>query len=181
VTRRHEIELTICRNRAAVIEHFASMPAEVLRQPVTRSGADPERWWRPLDHLSHLVLVEHNMNAVVRVHLDGSADPIRVVIPALSTPEETMTYVDTMNDDFATRYWDASFDDVLRAGEEALSETYEVLAMVDDDRLDEQMPGVPWSGGTIGAVLTHNAGDHFRRHRTWVHDGLEHHLEEITT
>jgi hypothetical protein len=40
---------------------------------------------------------------------------------------------------------------------------------------------VPWSGGTIGAVLTHNAGDHFRRHRMWVHAGLDHHHEETTT
>jgi hypothetical protein len=171
--RRHEVEIELARNRAEVVEYFASMDPAVLTHPVTRSPADPSFWWRPLDHLSHLVLVERNMCAVVRAHLDGDPEPLRAVIPDRATREETMQFVDRMNDEFALRWAEASLDDILRAGEAALAETYALLGAVDSERLDEQMPGVPWSGGTIGAVLTHNGGDHFRRHRDWTETGRQ--------
>jgi hypothetical protein len=172
VSRRAEVEIALARNRADVVEHFAAMDGATLVRPVTRSGVDPDFWWRPLDHLSHLILVERNMNKVVRAHLDGAPEPVRAVIPALPTREATMVFVDDMNDEFARRYLGAALGDVLRDGEAALAETYSLLAEVADERLDEQMPGVPWSGGTISGVLTHNAGDHFRRHRGWIDEGL---------
>ena len=54
---------------------------------------------------------------------------------------------------------DMPSSELLRLSETVRAETLALLARIEDDQFDEQMPGVPWSGGTIGAVLLHSSGD----------------------
>ncbi len=47
---RIEIEITLNRERAWLIERYAAMPSEDLTRPVTSSHHDPSAWWTPKDH-----------------------------------------------------------------------------------------------------------------------------------
>jgi hypothetical protein len=170
---RIETEVALHRDRATILERFGSLSPELLVSPATQSERDTELWWRPLDHFSHLLRVERYFNTIVVAFLDGADDPIAAVGGRRgSTREEAMANLHKVNDDFMLEYRDRSFDELVRLTEQSRSETMALMARIDDDQFGVQMPGVPWSGGTIGAVLTHNGGNHFDRHWMWITDGL---------
>jgi hypothetical protein len=51
----------------------------------------------------------------------------------------------------------------------------QLLSELTDEQLEETLPGAPWADGTIGGVLSANAG-HGRMHWGWSKDAglLEH-------
>lgn len=174
---RLETELTLNRDRARTLEAFASLsPAELVTR-ATRSEYDPELWWTPKDHFSHMLRVERHFNRIITAFLDGATEDPRGAVGGNrgTTREEILAEVNRVNEEAVTQSRDVPFEDLLRLSQEIRSETFALLARIGDDQFDVQMPGVPWSGGTIGAVLVHSSGDHFERHWKWLTDGLAEH------
>ncbi|HEX5588611.1 MAG TPA: hypothetical protein VFZ17_14985, partial [Acidimicrobiia bacterium] len=150
-------------------ECFGGLSPELLLAPATRSEADPDLWWTPKDHFSHLLRVELYFNKVITAFLDGSSNPTDA---RGATREEAMAMVHRVNDDWMLEHRDVPYDELVRRLQDARAQTFALMARVDDDQFDVQMPNVPWSGGTISGVLTHNGGNHFERHWRWVTEGL---------
>lgn len=171
---RVEIEITLNRDRERMLTAFASLPRDVLMGPATRSEDDPELWWTPKDHFSHLLRVERYFTSIIAAFLGGATDdPVASVGGRRGeTREEILVAVNRVNEEFMRRYRDTSFEALVRLTQAARAKTFALLARIDDDQFDVQMPRVPWSGGTIGGVLLHNGGNHFDRHWQWISAGL---------
>lgn len=169
---RVSVEVALHRDRLRVIEAFGSLPAKLLDQPVTRSEHDPELWWSPKDHFSHLIRLERYFVRLVGRFLDGeSVTPVPPVEGDQRGPEP-MAVVHRVNEEFAAAHRETSFDDLLRLSEETRADLYGLLARIEPDAFDLVVPGAPWADGTVGALLLHNTGDHFNRHWAWLTEGL---------
>ncbi len=172
---RTEIEIALSRDRIATLEAFGALWPEAMTSPATPSEHDPALWWTPKDHFSHLLRVERHFNSIITAFLDGATEDPRGAVGGDrgTTREEILAAVNRVNEESVEASRDMPFAELLRLSQTVRAETLALLARIEDDQFDIQMPGVPWSGGTIGAVLLHSSGDHFGRHWKWLSEGLE--------
>jgi hypothetical protein len=170
---RFEIEIKLNRDRAWLLETVAAMSDGDVTKPATKSEGDPSRMWSAKDHLAHLIGIERWLNAMIRRHLDGDANPVGLQKDDQGnarTMDEIMKGVHRMNEQWVEEHRAKPLSDVVAIGQQQRSETLELLAGLSDEQLLEKMPGAPWADGTIGGVLSANA-DHGRMHWKWVKEG----------
>jgi hypothetical protein len=171
---RTEIEIALNRDRTRTLEMFGALSPEAMTSPATRSEYDAETWWTPKDHFSHMLRVETHFNSIITAFLDGATEDPRGAVGGNrgTTREEILAEVNRVNEEAVERSRDVPFSELLRLSQTVRAETLALVARIADDQFDVQMAGVPWSGGTIGAVLLHSSGDHFDRHWKWLSEGL---------
>jgi hypothetical protein len=171
---RTEIEIKLNRDRAWLLETYAAMPPGDLVRGTTPSEHDPSSSWSPKDHLAHLAGIEKNFNAMIRRHLAGDADPVRIMTHhdgSQRTREEIMKNVHAMTEAWVLEHRAKSLPDVVALGQQVRAETLALLASLRDEQLDEKLPGAPWADGSIGALIALHA-DHGRMHHAWVKEGF---------
>jgi DNA-binding LacI/PurR family transcriptional regulator len=123
-----------------------------------------------LDHFGHLALIEGEFAEMIRRHLSGHQDPVRLLKDESGetrTREQIMSIVHATNDRYQRDHHDDSLSKVVALTADARGATLRLLAELSDDQLDEKLEGAPWADGTIGGVLATNA-DHARLHWKWV-------------
>lgn len=166
------VETVLNRDRLRVLEAFGSVPPHLLDRPVTRSEHDPNLWWSPKDHFSHLIRLERYFVALIGRFLDGeTVTPVPAIDGDQRVPDPVAA-VHRVNEEFAATHRDASLDELLRSSEETRAELFALLARVEPGAFDLVVPGAPWADGTVGALLLHNTGEHFNRHWNWLNEGL---------
>ncbi|MEX0749794.1 MAG: DinB family protein [Dehalococcoidia bacterium] len=171
---RIEIEAKLNKDRAWLLETYAALSDPELRHAVTASEHDPSTRWSALDHLVHLAGIERNFNRMIRRHFEGDANPVGLTNSddgTARTREQIMATVHAMNEDWVARYRDASFSEVVALGQAARGETLALLVSLTDEQIAEQLPGAPWSDGSVGGVFATNA-DHGRQHWRWIKEGV---------
>jgi hypothetical protein len=169
---RVEIEIALNRDRAWLLDVFTTIDEDLLARPVTESAFEPGFWWTPKDHFAHLLIRgERAFTAIVAAFADGHPEPTKVGRAALKDGESVIDYVNRGNDEFTKEYRHHSMAELLREGAAARADMYALLARLTDDQFEHQIPGAPWSGGGVGAMVLHNGGDHARRHWGWIEDG----------
>jgi hypothetical protein len=169
---RVETEIALNRDRAWLLETFTTMDEELLLRPVTESEHEPGFWWTPKDHFAHLIRGERSFCRIVTAFADGHPNPLKAVAPEMGTGGESpIDYVNRGNDEFTKAHRDLSLAELIRLGEEARSDTFALLARLGDEQFEMPIPGAPWSGGTVGAVVAHNSGEHARTHWAWIEQG----------
>jgi hypothetical protein len=173
---RLQTEIELNRDRAWVLEQWTSLSPSELEESCTVSEADPEFWWTPKDHFCHLISVEKNFRKMVASFLSGADDALDAAVP--DRPRDgggrgMQQYVAVGNDGWVRKHRDKSMDDLIRFGEQTRAQTFELMATIDDDQFELEIPGAPWGGGTVGAMLTHPVGVHGKLHWTWVTEGRE--------
>ncbi|MFN0146746.1 MAG: DinB family protein [Dehalococcoidia bacterium] len=171
---RTEIEVTLNRDRAWLLETYAGLAGEDLMRPATPSEHDPANMWTAKDHLAHLALIEINFVAMVRRHLAGDANPVGLRNDDSGrerSREEIMASVHQMTEQWQLKHQSRSLSEVIATGQEARAGTLKLISELTDAQLAETLPGAPWADGTIGGVLAANAG-HGRMHWQWVKEGF---------
>ena len=168
---RIEIEVKLNRDRTALLEAYAAVPAEDLTKGITPSKNEPSTCWSAKDHLAHIAGIEHLFSRIIKRHLAGDPSPIALPKGAdgsLLPREELMPYIHAMNDEWVGKQRDKSLSEVVALSQKIRSETLALLASLTDEQLLEKVPGAPWADGTIGAIIAINA-DHSRAHQIqWV-------------
>lgn len=170
---RIEIEITLNRDRAWLLEKLSEMPEEELRAPRTRSEHDDESTWSFADHFVHTTLIERNWNAMFRRHLEGKPgmDPALVgdgkTRPSM---EEVMAQVHSWTEEWKVEHEGKPFDELVRIGQAVRADTLALLSELTDEQLASKIPGAPWADGTVGAIMAANAS-HGRMHWKWAEDG----------
>lgn len=170
---RTEIEITLNRDRAWLLETFAALSDADVTRPATQSEHDPSSRWSAKDHLAHLSGIEKNFNAMIRRHLAGDPHPVALRENADGTPrtmEQTMAIVHAMTEAWTVEHRAKPLSAVVALGQQIRAETLALLGELTDDQLSEKLPGAPWADGTVGGVLATNVG-HGRMHWQWVKDG----------
>ena len=171
---RLEIELTLTRDRAGLLERVGALSPADLARGATDSAHDPASQWSALDHLAHLAGIERNFNAMIRAHLDGDARPVGIMRDNSGerrTMEQIMAAVNRMNEEWVVRHRGKSLAQVLALGETTRAETLALLGELTDDQLAQKVPDAPWADGTVGAIIATN-GMHGRIHFAAVKAGL---------
>src|SRR5690606_25453835 len=104
-----------------------------------------------------MLRVERHFNSIITAFLDGATEDPRGAVGGNrgTTREEILAEAHRVNEESVDASRDVPFGDLLRQSQQVRAETLALLARIEDDQFDVQMPGVPWSGGTIGAVLLH--------------------------
>ena len=129
--------------------------------------------WSAKDHLVHLALIEFNFAGMIRRFVAGDANPVGLRQDASGrdrSMDEIMAMVHKMTEDWALKHRDASLAECVRVGQASRAETFKLLGELSDEQLATTLPGAPWADGTVGGVLSANAG-HGRMHYEWVTDG----------
>ncbi len=170
---RIEIESALNKDRAWLIETYAEMSEEELLKPATPSEHDKATMWNAKDHLVHLALIEFNFAKMIRRHLEGDPNPVALRTDASGRErpmEEIMAGVHAWTEDWMLKQQGKSLNECIQVGQEARAESFKLLGELSDAQLAEKLPGAPWADGTIGGVISANAG-HGRMHYQWVKDG----------
>jgi hypothetical protein len=170
---RRDIEATLNKDRAWLLETYAAMPDDELVRGVTPSEHDPSSKWSAKDHLAHLAGIEKNFNAMVRRHFAGDSNPVGLATGPDGQPrtrEQIMASVHQMTEAWVREHRPKSLSEVVALGQSIRADTLALLAELTDAQLDEKLPGAPWADGTVGGVLAVNA-DHGRMHWKWIKDG----------
>jgi len=171
---RIEIEATLNRDRAWLLETYAMLAPGDLVRGVTKSEHDPSSLWSPKDHLAHLAGIEHNFVRMIRRHVEGDSNPVGLRTNADGAPrtmEQIMATVHEMTESWVVLHRASTLAEVVALGQEARAATLVLLAELTDAQLAEKLPGAPWADGTIGGVLATNAM-HGRMHWGWVKEGM---------
>lgn len=171
---RIEIEATLSRDRAGLLDRFAGLSVDDLTRDATPSEHDASTSWSAKDHLAHLIGIERSFNRMVRRSLDGDAEPLgpRANPDGSSrSRDQVMAAVHGSNEEWVSARRSKSLSELVAEGEQARAETLALLAELSDEQLQEKLPGAPWADGTLGGVLSANAG-HGRQHWSWLSKGL---------
>src|SRR5262244_1478342 len=171
---RIELEARLNRERASLLESYASLSAEDVNRPVTASQHEGGAHWSAKDHLAHLAGIENIFNGIIRRHLAGDPEPIRLPKGPdgnLLPRDQIMPHVHAMNEAWVNEHRHKSFSEVVALGQKIRSQTLAMMAELTDEQLQEKVPGAPWSDGSIGGILSVNA-DHGRNHFKQVTDAL---------
>ena len=171
---RTELEITLSRDRAWLLETLAGFPEEKRNKAVTPSQHDPSTMWTYQDHFIHLALIEFNFNAMVRRFIAGNANPVKIggrsIGDADRSRDQLMADVHAMTEEWKQKHQDATWDEVVAVGQKARGETLTLISELTDEQLQMVIPGAPWADGTVGGVLGANAM-HGRMHFKWAKDG----------
>ena len=171
---RIEIEAMLSRDRAGLLDRFAALSADDLTRDATPSEHDASTSWSAKDHLAHLIGIERSFNGMIRRSLEGDADPVGLRTNpdgSSRSRDDVMAAVHGANEEWVSERRSRSLSELVAEGEQARSETLALLAELSDEQLQQKLPGAPWADGTIGAVLSVNAG-HGRQHWSWLSKGL---------
>ncbi len=166
---RIEIEITLNRDRAWLLEHLSQMDEAELYAPRTFSEHDDESRWSHADHFIHTTLIEKNWNEMFRRHLDGEHGMERRVNDD-GTPqsmEQIMAGIHSWTEEWKAEHEGKSLDELVRIGLAVRAETLAYLAELSDEDLASTIPGAPWADGTVGAIMAANAA-HGRMHWHWA-------------
>jgi hypothetical protein len=176
VMDRIELERKLNDGRNWILEQFTSLEASVLHAPLTPSEHDPTNHWSPLDHFVHLALIEIDFTAMVRRHVSGSSNPVRLLQDDEGnrrSREQIMAAVHAMTEEWQIQHRSRTLSEVVAITSAARAGTLRLIAELSDEQLLETMPGAPWADGTVGGVLGANA-DHGHMHWNWLtRAGLE--------
>ena len=167
---RTEIENTISRDRAWLLEAYEKLPLEDLTRGLTPSEHDAQSQWTALDHLVHLAGIERNFTVMIRRHLGGDTNPVGLLTNpdgTRRTMEEILKPVHKMNEDWVAEHRGKVLSEVIALGQQARSETFGLLGELTDAQLAEKLPGAPWADGTVGGVIG-TAALHGRMHWKWL-------------
>ncbi|MDP9236308.1 MAG: DinB family protein [Chloroflexota bacterium] len=167
---RTEIEIKLNSDRAWLLDTYARLPADELMRGVTQSEHDPASMWSPKDHLAHLAGIERNFVRMIRRHIAGDANPVRLRTDAGGQPrtrEQIMASVHEMTEQWVLEHRSKSLTEVVALGQQARAETLALLGELTEAQLAEKMPGAPWAEGIVGGIIATNA-DHGRMHWAWV-------------
>jgi hypothetical protein len=167
---RVELELKLNDGRNWLLGKYDELSDEQLHRPVTKSQHDPENHWSALDHLAHLALIERDFAAMVRRHVTGGANPVGLLSDdhgRQRSRAEIMAIVNERNEHWQHEHRNETFSEVVALTSAARGSTFQLIAELSDEQLNEQLPGAPWADGTIGGVLGANA-DHGRTHWKWI-------------
>ena len=172
---RIELETKLNRDRAWLLETYATLSDEDLERGVTPSEHDAANLWSAKDHLVHLALIEFNFARMVRRHVAGDANPVGLTHDASGRErprDEIMASVHLMTEEWQQKHASKSLSEIVAIGQEARAETLKLVSELTDAQIEEKLPGAPWADGTIGGVLGANA-DHGRMHWHWAKEGFE--------
>lgn len=170
---RIEIEIKLNKDRAWLLDTYASLSADELTAGVTPSEHDPSSMWSAKDHLAHLAGIERNFVRMIRRHIAGDANPVGLASAPDGTPrtrEQIMAGVHEMTEQWVREHRTKSLSEVVALGQRARAETLALLGELSDEQLAEKMPGAPWAGGVVGGIIATNA-DHGRMHWAWIKAG----------
>jgi hypothetical protein len=171
---RTELEAKLNRERASLLESYAALPAEDLSRGITTNRHEGSPQWSAKDHLAHLAGIEHIFNGIIRRHLSGDPEPIRLPKGqdgSLLPRDEIMPHIHAMNEIWVKEHRDKSFSEVVALGQKIRAETLGLLAELTDEQLQQKVPGAPWADGSVGGILSVNA-DHGRNHFKQVTEAL---------
>ena len=155
---------TLADQREALEQTFRGFDPELLNTPCTASEDPGGSDWAPIDHLAHLLRIEHAFLAMARLTLAGDESPIKI---AGSTWEERLAQVHRDNEAHLESLRPLEVDSLLSALSDARGKTVDFIKGLSEDQLATAIPGAPWGDGTIGGVLMANAG-HEHQHIGWV-------------
>jgi hypothetical protein len=167
---RIELEQKLNESRELLLATYGDLNDEELRRPRTSSEHDPQNHWSALDHFVHLALIERNLNAIIRQHFTGRANPVDLLNDENGqprTPEQFMARVHEWNEEWQREHQEDSFSHVVAITASARGETLQLMSELTDAQLQEKLPSAPWADGTVSGVLGINA-DHSRTHWEWV-------------
>ncbi len=159
---------TLAEQRAALEQTFRSLGPELLTTPCTRSEDPGGSDWAPIDHLAHLLRIEHAFLAMAKLTLAGDESPIKI---AGSTFEERLAQVHRDNEAHLESLRPLEVESLLSALSDARGKTVDFITGLSEDQLATAIPGAPWGDGTIGGVLMANAG-HEHQHLGWVAEAI---------
>jgi hypothetical protein len=171
---RIELEATLNRERASLLESYAALSAEDVSRGLTTNRHEGSPQWSAKDHLAHLAGAEHIFNEIIRRHLAGDAEPIRLPKGPdgkLLPRDEIMPHIHAMNETWVNKHRDKTFSEVVALGQKIRSQTLALIAELTDEQLQEKVPGAPWADSSVGGILSVNAG-HGRNHFKQVTEAL---------
>ncbi len=155
---------TLAEQRAELEQTFRSFDPELLSTPCTESEDPGGSDWAPIDHLAHLLRIEHAFLAMAKLTIAGDESPIKI---AGSTWEERIAQVHRDNEAHLETLRPLEVESLLSALSDARGKTIDFITELSEDQLATAIPGAPWGDGTIGGVLMANAG-HEHQHLEWV-------------
>lgn len=169
---RIEIEATLNKDRAWLLETLSAMSEEEMNAPRTPSEHDPNKSWSYADHFVHTTLIEKNWNAMFLRHVNGEAGMAARVNRdgSAQSREEVMSGIHKWTEAWADEQRGKPFSELARVGLEVRAETLKLLTELTDEQLDSKIPGAPWADGTVGGIMAANAG-HGRMHFKWAQEG----------
>jgi hypothetical protein len=168
--RRAEIERMLHESRVKTLAFYVGLDDTDLRRPRTLSEHDPASTWSALDHLSHLGYIEETFVAMIRRHLTGTANPVGLLLDNegnTRSRDEVIAGVHERTEADQRAHQGHTLSDAVRRTGAARAASLALLSELSDEQLDEPVPGAPWADGTIGGVLSANAG-HATMHWQWV-------------
>src|SRR5262245_34178390 len=174
VMNRIELEARLSRERASLLESYAALSAEDVNQGLTASRHEGSAHWSAKDHLAHLAGIEHIFNGIIRRHLAGDPEPIRLPKGPdgnLLPRDQILPHVHAMNEVWVNEHRDKTFSEVVALGQKIRSQTLALIAELTDEQLQEKVTRAPWADGSIGGILSVNA-DHGRNHFKQVTEAL---------
>ena len=168
---RVEIEITLNRDRAWLLERLGSMSEEELTSPRTFSEHDPESRWSFADHFVHTTLIEQNWHAMFRRHVAGEQglDERLRGDGSPQSMQEIMASIHSWTEEWKAQHSGKPFVELVRIGQAVRADTLALLAELSDEDLASKIPGAPWADGTVGAIMAANA-DHGRMHFAWAEE-----------
>ena len=171
---RTEIEIKLNKDRAWLLDTYAKLPETDLLRDATPSEHDPATAWSAKDHLAHLAGIEKRFVVMIRSHFAGDPDAVGLAKGPDGQPrtrDQIMASVHEMTEQWVREHRAKSLSDVVALGQQARSETLQLLSELSDGQLLEKLPGAPWADGSAGALLALHA-DHGRMHWQWARKGL---------
>ena len=175
---RIEIESTLNNDRVWLLKAMSELSDEQLNRPLTPSEHDPSNMWTAIDHFVHLALIERNFAAMIRRHISGASNPVGLLNDdsgQARTRDQIMASVHAMTEEWQIEHRGISLNKAIAVTASARAVSLQLLSELSDEQLEETLPGAPWADGTVGGVLSANAG-HGRMHWGWSKDAglLEH-------
>ncbi len=169
---RIEIEITLNRDRAWLLETLSAVSGAELYAPRTPSEHDPSKTWSYADHFVHTTLIEENWNAMFRRHIAGEPG-MAARLNKDGTPQsrdDTMAWLHTWTERWADQHRGKPLSELVRVGLAVRADTLSLLAELTDEQLLSVIPGTPWADHTVGGIMAANAS-HGRTHFKWAKEG----------
>lgn len=179
--KRMELEVTLSRERAWVLDAYSSLPPAVLDMPATVDQHDPSVWWTPKDHFAHHARVGLQVALMIRQAVFGDVDVstltdgerFAIADPAtmagLSTGEDIMVMAHRNTNAWWATLHDMTFDEVIAYGAKSHAGLLTLLASISDAQLEDTVVGLTKS--SISALLATYEG-HGHEHFGYSIEGL---------
>ncbi len=171
---REEILSTLEQALETLFARYRSLTPEELEISCTESEAPDSSPWRPKDHLAHLAFIERSFQRIIQRMLRGKSDPVGFTSIGTGSRPEVLAWIHDNNQKNIEAHQNDDIETLLTDLLSARRDTLALLDQLTDSQLNEQVPGAPWGGGSIGGILVTNA-HHERLHLGWIEEGLHQH------